>query len=139
MKLIRYAQYSFLIIQTLLVVHTQAKVRIIGGEIAPKGEYEWFYEGDGCGASLVAPDMLLTAAHCSESFSDPRFYTRYIHPDYTERDDRVSYDFMVVKLRNPPNNRTSVTMDDGTITSTYDDNKELWTLGASVEIYYIAS
>lgn len=44
--------------------------QIIGGTTAAAGEYLWFallYQGSRweCGASLVAPDLLLSAAHCN--------------------------------------------------------------------------
>jgi secreted trypsin-like serine protease len=39
--------------------------RIIGGTAAPDNAFPFFAYWDlGCGATLVAPDMLLTAAHC---------------------------------------------------------------------------
>ncbi len=54
--------------------------RIIGGTRAPKGAYPWFtltlvetYDGSlyyaGCGAILVAPEYVMTAAHCLEPLS----------------------------------------------------------------------
>jgi secreted trypsin-like serine protease len=44
--------------------------RIIGGTDAPEGRYPYMVallKGDGqleCGGSLVAPDVVITAAHC---------------------------------------------------------------------------
>lgn len=40
--------------------------RIVGGTVAR--QYPFFVQGSGCGASLVAPDVVLTAAHCLNSF-----------------------------------------------------------------------
>ena len=118
---------TLIAIQTLVL--TQGKPRIIGGEKAPEDEYKWFYNGGGCGASLIAPDMLLTAAHCSELFSDDLLYTRYIHPSYEEEELYLSHDFMVVKLEVGIPDVTPVPLDDGSISSTYDSDKVLWTLG----------
>ena len=39
--------------------------RIVGGENAEAGEFPFFVQWMGCGASLVWEDILLTAAHVS--------------------------------------------------------------------------
>jgi Secreted trypsin-like serine protease len=41
------------------------KLRIINGDLAPADAYPWFAKGQGCGASLVTPEFVITAAHCS--------------------------------------------------------------------------
>ena len=40
---------------------------IIGGEVAAAGDYPYFthYDTPGCGGAIVAPDVVLTAAHVS--------------------------------------------------------------------------
>lgn len=43
----------------------QWQPRIVGGQDAQDGEYDFFVQGAGCGASLIASDMVLTAAHCA--------------------------------------------------------------------------
>ena len=43
----------------------QWQPRIVGGQDATEGEYPFFVQGAGCGASLIWKDMVLTAAHCS--------------------------------------------------------------------------
>ncbi len=111
------------------LAHTRGMLRIINGEIAPENTYPWFYDAGSCGASLIAPDMLLTAAHCSEAFEDKESYTRFLHPQYLERDDSVLYDFMVVKLKHPILDVTPVPLDDGQFSSKYEVGKDLWTLG----------
>lgn len=53
--------------------------RIRGGEEATPHSWPWqaslrFDEGHICGASLVSPDLLVTAAHCVISSPDPKRY-----------------------------------------------------------------
>lgn len=123
---------SILFFTTALIKHADASLRIIGGEIvsSPNDEYPWFYRGDGCGASLVAPDILLTAAHCEISFDNSKYEKLFIHPSYTEYfDDHVENDFMVVKLKDPINNVALVTLDDGKFSSLYKNDKTLWAIG----------
>lgn len=46
-------------------------MRIVGGEDAFAGEFPWFSSsitGSLCGASLISPNVLLTAAHCYRAF-----------------------------------------------------------------------
>jgi len=43
--------------------------QIVGGSfVQSSSEYPWFAAGNGCGGSLIAPDVLLTAAHCVSAF-----------------------------------------------------------------------
>ena len=48
---------------------TKAETRIVGGEQAEIGDYPYFVDLKrfGCGASLIAPRVVLSAAHCDES------------------------------------------------------------------------
>mmetsp|Transcript_18360 Transcript_18360/g.51177 ORF Transcript_18360/g.51177 Transcript_18360/m.51177 type:complete len:419 (-) Transcript_18360:1627-2883(-) len=110
----------------LLEYLPQRRPRIHGGWDAIEDRYsyaqvslQWDDEGHQCGASLVAPDMVLTAAHCIGSFNKIEIgkfrkfdgtdvsemfesVLEIKHPDYDEVTTR--YDVMVVKL----NGRTTL-------------------------------
>jgi trypsin len=52
-----------------IVMHSaaalQAQSRIVGGSRVPNvATYPWFVQGRGCSGSLIAKDIVLTAAHC---------------------------------------------------------------------------
>lgn len=49
-----------------LTVRPEIKDRIIGGSNVAAGKYGFIVQANGCGASLIAPDAILTAAHCYE-------------------------------------------------------------------------
>lgn len=95
------------------VSHEAWESRIVGGTNAADGEYSYFVLGDGCGASLVAPDVVLSAAHCRGAF-DERVRVgsifeseggqlvstiksqEVLHPNYN--DDTTENDIMLIKL-----------------------------------------
>lgn len=81
---------------------------IIGG-MMPEFPYPYFGSFGGCGCSLIAPDILLTAAHCKGianvahlgSLTVHQGVTRYVddtitHPDYPLYDP--AYDILLVKI-----------------------------------------
>ncbi|MEV3936621.1 serine protease [Glycomyces sp. NPDC049804] len=54
------------------------EAKIVGGEAAEEGQYPWLvslvYSDDGtpfCGGSVIAEDVVITAAHCVERLSGP--------------------------------------------------------------------
>ena len=99
--------------------------RIINGQNAEQGKYQFFASltrpgGDNsfehsCGGTLIAPDMILTAAHCKELEQaqlgrdvriDPNdqyetfdLIQEFRHPAYS--DESYRFDFMVMKLDRP--------------------------------------
>ena len=91
--------------------------RIVGGSNAPAGRFPYMVRGGGCGGSLVAPDMVLTAAHCSGTFGGTlrigsidrnsggvtaRMRYEIKHPNYKGSNN----DFMLLKLDREVNKKT---------------------------------
>jgi secreted trypsin-like serine protease len=44
--------------------------RIVNGIQVTSGEYNFFVQGKGCGGSLIATDVVLSAGHCKSAFED---------------------------------------------------------------------
>lgn len=88
----------------------QISVYIIGGEEASLNEYPFFTSIGGCGAALIHPDILLSAAHCYSGGGTAQVgpsrvnsrMTQYRHPNYSS--NTLSNDFMIIKLDQSFNN-----------------------------------
>ncbi len=95
--------------------------RIIGGEFVEAGDYPYYVEMGGCGGALIAPDVVLFAAHCPpnrfedkqvmiggiKSFSIEggglgRFCDEIVRdPKYGTGESASNYDFALCKLNRP--------------------------------------
>ena len=95
-------------------LHEAWSSRIVGGTNAAAEEFPYFVLGDGCGASLVAPDVVLSAAHCEGRFDDTVRVgsirddsggqvvrtlksEELLHPNYSDRTEEN--DIMLIKLQ----------------------------------------
>lgn len=94
--------------------------RIVGGDsVNDAGNYPFMADWHkGCGGSLLAPDIVLTAAHCEENPIQTKFSfgslipddptapyvitpdSYVMHPNYTRPLGNI-YDLMLVKLKDP--------------------------------------
>eukprot|EP00546_Thalassionema_frauenfeldii_P018278 CAMPEP_0178895390 /NCGR_PEP_ID=MMETSP0786-20121207/561_1 /TAXON_ID=186022 /ORGANISM="Thalassionema frauenfeldii, Strain CCMP 1798" /LENGTH=344 /DNA_ID=CAMNT_0020565617 /DNA_START=127 /DNA_END=1161 /DNA_ORIENTATION=+ len=99
--------------------HELWQERIVGGSAASRNEYPYFVSWGGCGASLIAPDVILSAAHCNGISSDNvivgayqrwwgqasgsaerrKITERRAHPQYSSY--TLNNDFLVMKLDKP--------------------------------------
>jgi trypsin len=92
--------------------------RVVGGLPVQAREYPFFVWGDGCGASLVHDDIVLTAAHCLGNFENRVLVSAYdrnseggggqyrtitsamkVHPSYHRKSN--AWDFMMFKIQKP--------------------------------------
>ncbi len=103
--------------------------RIVGGSEVARGKYPYMVYGVSCGATLVAPNVLLTAAHCNgfinkvqiglhEINPKPNNYEEFNvkeavpHPYYQR--DTLDFDYMVLLL-DGNSEYAPVELDDGSM------------------------
>ena len=109
--------------------------RIVNGdEVDPPGKYPWMaslrdYYGHFCGASLIAPTIIMSAAHCemynlyvalgehdiydSDEAEEFEVEEVIVHPDYN--DYTLDNDIMLLKLKDPTENFRSIKLNDGSL------------------------
>jgi secreted trypsin-like serine protease len=102
------------------------QTRIINGQNAPKDRFPWFVRllagssnangvVSACGGSLIAPDLVITAAHCESPIHanvnpyvvdlvDVSLQRKVVasvrHPNFPQ-ELQVDYDVMIIKLEHP--------------------------------------
>ncbi|XP_045151121.1 suppressor of tumorigenicity 14 protein [Echinops telfairi] len=89
--------------------------RVVGGENADEGEWPWqvslhaLGQGHVCGASLISPNWLVSAAHCHTddkgfSYSDPTMWTAYLGlHDQSKRSDPGVQEHKLKRIIRHPN------------------------------------
>lgn len=103
--------------------------KIVGGKVVrPKHKYPYIVDFGGCGASLVAPNVALSAAHCyrlsnvvkigrwdkedsTEVYEEFTILQEKKHPKYDER--TIDYDFMMIHF-DGMSTKDPIEIDDGT-------------------------
>jgi hypothetical protein len=103
-------------------INPSPELRIIGGNPSEDGEFPYYVDLGGCGGSLIAPDVVLSASHCAPDGIDSyvgetvwvgalrfdgnddavgvRVAEQYNHPGYNQNDEN---DFMLLRLESPVN------------------------------------
>ena len=102
------------------------ETRIVGGEQSEPGEFPFFVDCKGCGGILIAPGVVLSAAHCFPEFVSEVIVGAYefgqetygavevnvadyeSHPQYD--DESLDNDFALYRLEKEVNIKTDITL-----------------------------
>jgi hypothetical protein len=131
------------------------QTRIIGGQESNPGEFPYFVALNGCGASLIAPKVVLSAAHCAPDgneyrnqfvrvgayylsqrldYNDQRVLVeeQFNHPNYNDR--TIENDLMLLRLQEPvyTSSQSSVVLELSDNENDIADGNELTVLGLGV-------
>lgn len=95
------------------------ETKIVGGSNADRGAYPFFVSWDGCGASVIHDDLVLSAAHCDvpgsartvviapydlndlDDATERTVVGKVAHPNYDDDAATPAYDFIILKLDQP--------------------------------------
>jgi len=122
--------------------------RIVGGEESTPGEYPYFVELGGCGGALIAPDVVLFAAHCKDKFlnrqfnigayktrstqegAQQRFCDEWIaDPQYKQGGSSINNDFALCKLDHPVEMDSNISLELNEEDTVPSDGEDLIVMG----------
>lgn len=126
--------------------------RIVGGDDADPGEYPYYAQMGGCGGTLIAPNVLLSAAHCNGDKGDNVIVGAYkrnnrwtdgaysrkckkwiAHPDYDSR--YIAPDFALCLLDEPVELDTNVELNINFDSQVPKENSDLTAIGLGTLSY----